>query len=73
MYIYIYTSIYIKCSRIPPTLQNMGPYKWIEFADFDVYKARQFSKYNVRRDPIFEVKTLIGTHRIKEVGFVPFG
>ena len=42
-------------------------------ADFDVYKAWQFSKYNVRRDPIFDVETLMATHRIKEVGYVPFG
>ena len=49
------------------------PHKGIEFADFGVYKAWQFSKYNVRRNTIFEVKTLMGTHRIKEVGCVPFG
>ena len=51
----------------------MEPHKGIEFADFDAYKASQFSKYNVRTDPIFEVETLMGTHRIKEVGYVPFG
>ena len=39
----------------------MGPYKGIEFADFDVYKAWQFSKYNVRRDPIFEVEAFMDT------------
>ena len=34
-----------------------GPHKKIEFADFGVFKVWQFSKYNVRRDPIFEVET----------------
>ena len=49
----------------------MGPHLGIEFADFGVYNAWQFSKYNVRRDPIFEVETLMGTHQIKEVGGEP--
>ena len=40
----------------------------IEFADFVEYKAWQFSKFNVRRDHIFEVETLMGTHQVKEVG-----
>ena len=42
----------------------MGPHKGIEFADFDVYKAWQFFKYNVGGDPLFEVETLMNTHRI---------
>ena len=46
----------------------MEPHNGIEFADFGVYKAWQFSKYNVRRDPIFEMETLMGTHQVKEVG-----
>ena len=45
----------------------MGPHKGIEFADIDVYNAWQFSKYNVRRDPIFEMETFMGTHQVKEV------
>ena len=51
--------IYITCSRGPLTLQKIRSLKRIEFSDFDVYKAWQFSKYNVRRDPIFEVETLM--------------
>ena len=31
----------------------MGPHTMIVFADFGVYKAWQFFKYNVRRNPIF--------------------
>ena len=50
----------------------MGPHKEIKFADFDVYKAWQFSKYNVIRDPIFEVETLMDTHQVKEVGGATF-
>ena len=46
----------------------MGHHRGIKFADFRVIKAWQFSKYNVRRDPIFEVETLISTHQVKEVG-----
>ena len=49
----------------------MGLHLGIEFADFGVYKAWQFFKYNVRRDPIFEVKKLMGTHQVKEVGGEP--
>ena len=64
--------IYITCSRPIPMLQKMGPHNGIEFADFGVYKAWQFSKYNVRRDPIFEVETLMGTHQVKEVGSATF-
>ena len=63
---YIY--IYITCSRPPPMLQKMGPHNGIEFADFNVTKAWQFSKYNVRRDTIFEVETFMGTHQVKAVG-----
>ena len=44
-----------------------GLNKGIVFADFDVYKAWQFSMSIVRRDPIFEVETLMGTHQVKEV------
>ena len=44
---------------------NNGPHKVIEFVDFVVFNAWKFSKYNVRRDPIFEVETLMGTHRVK--------
>ena len=47
--------------------KKMGPHKGIEFADFGVYKAWQFSKYNVRRATKFEVETLMGTHQVKEV------
>ena len=72
-YIKRHIYIYITCSRPLPTLQKMGPHKEIEFADFHVYKAWQFSKYKVRIDPIFEVETLKGTHRIREVGCVPLG
>ena len=50
----------------------MGPHNGIEIADFGVYKARQFSKYNVRRDPIFEMEIFICTHQIKEVGCATF-
>ena len=42
-----------------------GTQKEIEFAGFYVYKARQFSMYNVRRNHILESETLIGTHWIK--------
>ena len=42
--------------------------KVIEFADFGVYKAWQFSKDNVRRDPIFEMETYMATHQVNEVG-----
>ena len=44
----------------------MGPHKGIEFADFDVYKAWHILKYNVRKDPIPEVETLMGTYQIKK-------
>ena len=46
----------------------MGPHNGIEFSDFGVYKAWQFSRYNVRRATIFEVETLMGTHQVKAVG-----
>ena len=46
---------------------EMGPHNGIEFADFGVYKAWQFSKYNVRRATIFEVETLMGTHQVKDL------
>ena len=46
----------------------MGLHNGGEFADFGVYKAWQFSKYNVRRANIFEVETLMGTHQVKAVG-----
>ena len=46
---------------------EMGPHNGIEFADFGLFKAWQFSKYNVMRHPIFEVETLMGTHQVKEV------
>ena len=49
-----------------------GPNKWIELADFAVYKAWQFSMYNIRRDPILETKTLMGTHWIKRCETCPF-
>ena len=42
-----------------------GLYNGIELADFGVYKAWQFSKYNVQRDFILENKTFMGTHWIK--------
>ena len=48
-------------------LQKMDPHNGREFADFGVYKAWQFSKYNVRRATIFEVETLMGTNQVKEV------
>ena len=50
----------------------MGPHKRIEFADFGVKTTWQFSKYNVRRDPIFEVETLMGSHQVIEVGGATF-
>ena len=59
-------TIYI-CRGPPPTLQNMGHHRGIEFANFRVIKAWQFYKYNVRRDPIFEVETLMGTYQVKEI------
>ena len=34
---------------------KIGTHKGIEFADFGLCKAWQFSKYNGRRDPIFEM------------------
>ena len=46
----------------------MGPNTKIEFADVDVCKAWQFSKYNVRKNFIFEMETLMGTHQVKETG-----
>ena len=46
----------------------MGHQSEIEFNDFRVIKARQFFKYNVKKDPIFEIVTLMGTHQVKEVG-----
>ena len=48
-------------------LQKIGLHNGIEFADFDVYKAWQLSKYNIRRDFIFEVETLMDTHQVKAV------
>ena len=48
----------------------MGPHLGIEFADFSVYTAWQISKFNVKRNPIFEVETLIGKIQVKEVGGV---
>ena len=60
--------IYITCSRPPLILQKMGPHNGIEFADFGVTKAWQFSKYNVRRDTIFEVEIFMGTYQVKAVG-----
>ena len=48
-------------------LQKMGPHNWIEFADYGVYFAWQFSKYNVRRATIFEVETFMCTHQVKAV------
>ena len=47
---------------------KMRPHNGIEFADFGVFKALQFSKFNIRRDFIFEMETLISTHQIREVG-----
>ena len=64
----IYIYIYITCSHPTPMLQKMGPHNGKEFADFGVYKAWQFSKYNVRRDTIFEVETFMGTHQVNAVG-----
>ena len=46
----------------------MKPHNGIDFANFGVYKAWQFFKYNVKRYPIFEMKTLIGTHQVKDMG-----
>ena len=39
-----------------------GAYKRLEFVDFGVYKAWQFSKYNVRINPIIEAETLMVMH-----------
>ena len=44
---------------------DKGSQKRIEFANYDAYKALQFSMYNVRRDFILESETLIGTQWIK--------
>ena len=60
-------NIYYKQTSTTNATQK-GPNKVIEFADFGVFKAWQLSKYNVRRDPIFEFETLMGMHRVKEVG-----
>ena len=49
-----------------------GPNNEIELADFGVYKAWQFSKYNVRRDFVLETKTPMGTHWIKRCESCPF-
>ena len=35
-----------------------GHHLGIEFADFGEYKAWQFSKYNVKRDPILRLRHL---------------
>ena len=43
----------------------------IEFADFSVYKALQFSRVYVRKEFIFETKTLMGTHWIKRCEMCP--
>ena len=51
---------------------EMVTHNWIDFADFGVYKAWQFSKYTVRRDPIFEAETFMGTHWIKRCETCPF-
>ena len=61
------------CSRPPQPLKKMGPHKRIEFADFDVNNAWQFSKYNERRDPIFKVEKIIARYRIKEKESVHVG
>ena len=49
-YIYIYN---MQSSTKNTT--KIGPHNGIEFADFGVYKAWQFSNYDVRRDPFFEM------------------
>ena len=62
---YIKRQIHITCSRLPPTLQKMGPHNEIEFADFGVYKAWQFSKYNVRELLTLRLKHLWARIRSK--------
>ena len=47
-------------------------HNWIEFTDFGVYKAWQFSKNDVRRDPLFEMEILMGSLQVKEVGGATF-
>ena len=44
----------------------------IKFAQFDVYKAWQFTKYIVRKYFIFEAATLMGTHWINIFEPCPF-
>ena len=48
-----------------------GTQKRIVFACFGVHKAWQFSMYNVRRDPILESKTLMGTQWINRCETCP--
>ena len=47
IYIYIYIYIYNKQTSINNATE-IGDNKEIEFADFGVFKARQFSKFNVK-------------------------
>ena len=68
---YIKWQLYI-CRRLPPTRQKIGHHKGIEFANFRVIKAWQFSMYNVKRDFILESETLMGTHWIKRCETCPF-
>ena len=49
-----------------------GTHRGITFADFSVYNAWQFCMCNVRRNFIFETKTLICTHWIKRSETSPF-
>ena len=45
--------------------KEKGTNKQIEFAGFGVFKAWQFYMYKVRRDPILESETLVGTYWIR--------
>ena len=45
----------------------MGPHLGIEFADYSVYNAWQISEFNVTRDCICEIETLIGKIQVIEV------
>ena len=67
--LYMLTSIITTTTTTNAT--EKGPRNGIELADFDVYKAWQFSNYNVRRYYIIETKTHMGTHLIKRCETCP--
>ena len=73
--IYYAKYVFVMPTSIITTTTTNATEKWprngIEFANFGVYKAWQFSKYYVRRDFILETKTLMGTHWIKRCETCP--